>query len=237
MDSDRKNAMRRSILYICLAAASVFAACEKNSDTTVPLGVDTRDVTLTKAGGSTKIMIWSTGQWNLRFENPVEWASLDRLKGAGNNTVTLSYSPNYDVIRQVKVIVESGAQADTVSFTQDGNAAVSMSFVRSQEIESAAAAVVFPLRTNLENHLDEITVDVEYRKFLFSDEDDEDVPEPESGWISDVKLSRDETGCVLSATVAANAGSRPRKAAFNLSYTDVKGSVHKTSTELVQMNP
>lgn len=210
------------------------AACEKNSDTTLPLAVDNRTVTLDKdAKKPTKFNIWTTGEWTARFREKVDWASLERLSGAGNGAIWLYYAPNPDIVRRVEVIVEAESLADTIVFTQPGAHEPAMSFTGAQTVEAEATEAVFGFSTTLGNHLDEIETDVSYQKYLFDDEDDEDVAEPETGWVQDIRLGQES----VTVTLSPNTGSRPRRATLNLTFVSVEGRKYTTSTGLLQMNP
>ena len=210
------------------------AACEKNSDTTLPLAVDNRTVTLDKdAKKPTKFNIWTTGEWTARFREKVDWASLERLSGAGNGAIWLYYAPNPDIVRRVEVIVEAESLADTIVFTQPGAHEPAMSFTGAQTVEAGATEAVFGFSTTLGNHLDEIETAVTYQKYLFDDEDDEDVAEPETGWVRDIRLGQES----VTVTLSPNTGDRPRRATLNLTFVSVEGRKYTTSSGLLQMNP
>lgn len=223
---------RYTYLFFCLTVLLGVCACEKDSNMYLPLAVDSRKIVLESTGGTTEVQIYSTYDWQVAFDEQVDWASLDRLKGTGNDFIRLSYAPNYDIHRAVTLLINANPLKDTVRFIQKGNAAV-LNFTGSATAEADTTAARISLNTNLENHFDEVEVIIEYQKYLYDDEDDEDVPEPVGGWISDVSLYSDRVECKFSANVGAD---RPRKAAITLQYTDVYETLFTTSTTLVQNN-
>ena len=225
--------MKKSILFFCIAAIAAFASCEKNSDTTFDLAVDAVDIKLDNVSGSTKVNVWSTKHWTARFKDPVDWASLDRIEGEGNSAITFSWAQNVDIERQVKLIFDIPGKSDTVVFTQKGAFDPSMSFTGSKTVEASATSVEMGFKTNLQLHLDEIENEVSYLKYLFDDEDDEDVAEPQGGWVKGVSVNEES----VAVTLEPNTGDRPRKARITLNFTPVTGSAKTTYAEITQMNP
>lgn len=226
--------MKKRLIFLSFAAlAAAIMSCEKSSDTTFDLAVDAVDIKLDNVSGSTKVNVWSTKQWKARFKDPVDWASLDRLEGEGNAAITFSWSQNVDIERQVQLIFDVPGKSDTVLFTQKGAFEPSMSFTGSKTVDASVTSVGLGFKTNLVNHLDAIESEVSYIKYLLDDEDDEDVPAPEGGWVTNVTVNED----TVTATLAPNTGNRPRKARITLKFTKLNGSITTTYGEITQMNP
>ena len=108
-----------------------------------------------------------------------------------------------------------------------------MSFTGSQTVDAATTSVELGFKTNLVKHLDVIENEVSYLKYLFDDEDDEDVPTPEGGWVQGVSVSEE----MVTATLAPNTGTRPRRARITLKFTKLDGKTTTTYAEITQMNP
>ena len=111
--------MRNTVCKILVLAAMV-AACDKPYEMDLPLSVAGRHITLSKDGGSTHVMVYSTGDWTARFDHSVRWAAIDRTSGNGNSEVIFSFAANYGIARQVGIVLESGANRDTVFMLQNG---------------------------------------------------------------------------------------------------------------------
>lgn len=225
--------MKKRLLFLSFAALAALLSCEKNSDTTFDLALDAVDITLENTSGSTKVNVWSTKQWTARFAEPVDWASIDRLEGEGNYAITFSWSQNVDIERQVKLIFSIPEKSDTVLFTQKGAFEPSMSFTGSKVLEASATSAELSFKTNLVNHLDAIESEVSYLKYVLDDEDDEDVPTPEGGWVKNVSVNED----TVLVSLDPNTGTRPRKARITLKFTKLNGGLTTTYVEITQMNP
>lgn len=111
--------MRNTVCKI-LALAAIVAACDKPYEMNLPLSVAGRHITLSKDGGSTHVLVYSTGDWTAHFDHSVRWASVDRTSGTGNSELVFSYAANYGIARQVGIVLESGANRDTVFMLQNG---------------------------------------------------------------------------------------------------------------------
>ena len=109
----------RTILAAAVAAVAVFS-CDKPFELDLPLAVNNHKLTLQKEAGSTHILVYANGPWTAEFSRNIEWASLNKLSGEGNNDLVLSYSANYGISRNVGIILSAGALKDTISITQIG---------------------------------------------------------------------------------------------------------------------
>ena len=72
-----------------LTAAALLTGCQREFELDLPLAVSARDLTLSKDAGSTHVLVYSTGEWTARFTRNVNWASLNKLSGYGNNAYSL----------------------------------------------------------------------------------------------------------------------------------------------------
>ena len=111
--------MRNTVCKMFVLAALV-AACDKPYEMNLPLTVAGRHITLSKDGGSTHVLVYSTGDWTAHFDHSVRWAAIDRTSGSGNSELVFSFAANYGIARQVGIVLESGANRDTVFMLQNG---------------------------------------------------------------------------------------------------------------------
>lgn len=207
-----------------------FASCEMKSDMEIPLAVDTEALTLGKEGGSTNFSIYSTSDWNVKLSKPVEWMSLSNLRGHGKGNVEISTPPNYGVVRRVDLIIIGGSDTLTVKLTQEGESVI-FNFKDRVRIGKESQLLKAVFENNLGAEIEFVQDSVAYKKYVFPDEDDEDVTELPTDWISGIDLSEDG---FLKANIAANTGDRPRRAEIWLIYTDAREREHKAFLNLVQ---
>ena len=111
--------MRNTVCKLLVLAAMV-AACDKPYEMDLPLSVAGRHITLSKDGGATHVLVYSTGDWTAHFDHSVRWAAIDRTSGSGNSELVFSYGANYGIAREVGIVLESGANRDTVFMLQNG---------------------------------------------------------------------------------------------------------------------
>jgi len=111
--------MRNTVCKILVLAAMI-AACDKPYEMDLPLSVDGRHITLSKDGGSTHVLVYSTGDWTAHFDHSVLWAAIDRTSGHGNSELIFSFGANYGIARRVGIVLESGSVRDTVFMLQNG---------------------------------------------------------------------------------------------------------------------
>lgn len=209
----------------------LFLACEQESDMNLPLAVDHVALDLKQNGGTTNFIIYSTGEWSVSLSKPVDWVSLSVLAGHGKGNVEISVSPNYGVVRRVDLIINGQGETKVIKLTQTGKDVI-FNFVEGVNIGKDASRVKAVFENNLGVELANVRDSIAYKKYLFSDEDDEDVPEPEGGWISDIDLSED--GFVNFSVSENTSEERPRKAEIWLIYEDAREKVHKASVEIIQ---
>ena len=207
-----------------------FTSCEMKSDMEIPLGVDTEALVLGQEGCSTNFTIYSTMDWNVKLSKPVEWMSLSALRGHGKGNVEISTPPNYGVVRCVDLLILGGGDTLTVKLTQKGEGVI-FNFKEKVRIGKEAQSLKAVFENNLREELQYVQDSVAYKKYIFPDEDDEDVAEPETAWISGVKLTKDG---FLEANITENTGTRPRKAEIWLIYMDANEKEHKAFLSLVQ---
>lgn len=225
-------------LILALAAFSLCSlACEDEFETSIELGVSSRAVTLTKAAGSTPVMVYSTGDWSLSLEQEVQWASIDRVEGSGIDQFTFTYTYNFGVSRTATVYVDKGSLRDSIVFTQAGNVSapsIEFSSATVNLLGSAAADISAEFTTNIPYDF----YIVGARVTFYTDGEQEGDPveidwdSGETGsWVTINSITWDATG-VLNYTVAANTSGSVRKAEITL-YTPSIDGVTASATQTV----
>lgn len=224
-------------------AALLLFSCDKPFEMDLPLAVNSRKLSLGSAAGSTHILVWSNGNWTAELDRNIEWGSLNKREGAGNNDILFSYSANYGVTRYVRLILANGEVRDTVELVQKGMLSgdnVSLSF-KSREISllKNASGLSSPIQTSLLYSADMFVPSVE-----FFDADGvsqgvvvagKDIPDTlhVTPWISDMKIVGDG-GPKLSFVVGENAGDAPRSAVMTLTVAAADGSLYSARQSITQ---
>lgn len=147
------------MLLICLGIT--MTCCEEDSDLKLQLAVNSNDIVLKPEGGSTHIMVYSTGKWTASFKEPVKWASIDKIEGEGNTSVLFSYSENLEAPRRVSLILTCDGKVQQVNLVQDG-ITPSIKLPNTATLAKNALPVKLDITSNLRYTLDEMTVSVTY---------------------------------------------------------------------------
>lgn len=183
-----------------LAFALLAFGCNKTFEMDLPLAVNSRSIKLAETSGSTHILIYSDGDWTVKFTEPVEWASLDRLEGNGNSEIVLSYAANYGVARRLNIALAKGSLRDTIEIYQAGSIAEPELTWPCDSVSLCkdAGTVSFKVTSNLYYSLQNVTDSI-----YFNGDD--------AGWISDVAFD----GRKISFKVSENASGALRRAAID----------------------
>lgn len=202
----------KSIRTFVTALAVVFAVsgCDKPFELSYPLAVTQRNITLKKGGGSTHVLVYSTGKWTAHFIQPVSWASLDRAEGYGNSEFVFDYSPNYGVARKVQIALEASEKRDTITMVQTGSI-TEVSFIpeyRNIILVKQAATACIPISSNVRYGLETMKSSVQY---------EDEFGDP---WIDNIKV----TSGFLYFSVKDNPDDISRKAWITLTLPDATGA-------------
>ncbi|MBQ7749681.1 MAG: BACON domain-containing protein [Bacteroidales bacterium] len=227
----------RTILAAAVAAVAVFS-CDKPFELDLPLAVNNHKLTLQKEAGSTHILVYANGPWTAEFSRNIEWASLNKLSGEGNNDLVLSYSANYGISRNVGIILSAGALKDTISITQIGEVAEgSVSFGSAAvALLRSGASMTLPISTNMQYSLSEFKVATEYfdneGTSLGVDTFGEATPDTLkiTPWITVKKLTKSK----LDYDVAENATGEVRQAVIRVFVEDATGDVFAATQAVTQ---
>ena len=140
------------------------ASCDKPFEMDLPLSVAQRNITLTKEAGSTHVLVYADGAWTASFTEPVEWASLNKRSGYGNNELIFSYSANYGIARKIGIVLAKDELRDTVFMIQNGPVTLaSYSFEqKSVRLTKLGAVAVVGVSSNLYYSEDALRVSAIY---------------------------------------------------------------------------
>ena len=202
------NKLSRAATVSLSAMALSLTACEdKPFEPSIDLGVNNETVKLANKESETPVSIYSTGDWNVRLEPQVDWASVNRASGSGNGQVLLSYKSNPQSIRRVTMVITRGGVQRRILFEQEGDA-VTFRFKldgREMTFEKMQAKRYLTFATNLPN---DQFANVEVRDMHYV--------EGEEGWMSDIRIE----GRVLAFDVTENETGAPRSASLTVVYVD-----------------
>jgi len=209
----------RKYISIIFALAVVATACEKRFELDLPLAVSTHTVNLKSAAGSTHVLVYSTGRWTAKFTEEVEWASLNKQEGEGNNDFVFTYSENYSIARKVGVILTTDEKCDTINFIQAGAITEPQLSFKTSSIPLTASAsdVAVAVTTNLLYSIDKVESEVSFEDSLTVDP-----------WLTDVAVTAKQ----LTFKVKANTAGEIRTGYINIKVTDVSGKYTDFKTKL-----
>lgn len=114
--------MKRTIIAILLLSA-IITACK--DDTYIPLvelGAPVKEFVMPAEGGDLKVPVYANGPFIARFSEEVDWAGLTPDRGDKDDALYVSCTRNDDILRSVKLLLESqvSSRTDTVTIVQEG---------------------------------------------------------------------------------------------------------------------
>lgn len=210
--------MKRTI-YILASAAILLAACQQKIEFLHDLTLSSSTVNMPAQESWHVIAVYSNDDWTASFSEPVDWASLDVVAGeSGICRIRLDCAENRGLKRSVKVIVRSGAAADTLNVNQYSGVAVpEFSFAKSSvEISGEPARVSVGFTTNLGQDVDRSVVSVT---------DTEGNP---VDWVSGVTVTPEAVIFTVKKALET------RRAVLTLTLSDSDGKTSQTSLDIIQ---
>lgn len=112
---------KRIILKLLVAVLFVagLSSCAKDFEgISLPLAVNSTALTLDTAAGSSHVMVYSTGKWNVGLEQPAEWLTLDRKEGDGNSDFVFSYEANWGAARAATIVLSRDTMVRKIYINQ-----------------------------------------------------------------------------------------------------------------------
>ena len=211
--------MMKRISYILAATAVMITACQQKLEFLHDLTLSNSTVNMPAEESWHVVAVYSNDDWTAFFSEPVEWASLDAVKGKeGIGRIKLDCIENFGLKRSVKVIVKSGTQTDTLRVNQySGVKTPEFAFAKSSvELSGEAARVSVRLSTNLGQ-------DVERAVATVTDTQGNVVD-----WISSVAVTSEAVVFSMKKTI------EERQATLLLTLSDSDGKTYKTSLTIIQ---
>ena len=211
--------MMKRISYLLASAAVLLTACQQKLEFLHDLTLSNTTVNMPAEESWHVVAVYSNADWTAFFSEPVEWASLDTLKGEeGIGRIRLDCVENPGLKRSVNVIVQSGTLTDTLKVNQ--YSAVNtpkFAFSKSSvELSAEAARVSVKFSTNLGNDVERSTVSVTDAQGNVVD------------WVSSVSVMPESVVFSVKKTI------ENRQATLLLTLSDCDGKTYTTSLTIIQ---
>ncbi|MBD1423285.1 BACON domain-containing protein [Sphingobacterium chuzhouense] len=153
---------------ILLLILPLFLQCQKKMELDLSLAVNSNELHLTAEEGTTHIMVYADGEWEVNFKEDADWISVDKVRGSGNSDVVFSYAQNFGASRRVTLVLSKGSEKQEVLIIQEG-LEVALRFAKNKfTIPKHGLPTILPIVSNVE--ADFKSVDIEY---LYDDETSE----------------------------------------------------------------
>ena len=211
--------MMKKISYILATAVVLLSSCQQKLEFLHDLTLSNSTVNMPAKESWHVVAVYSNDDWTAYFSEPVEWASLDAVKGnEGIGRIRLDCTENFGLKRSVKIVVKSGAQTDTLKVNQySGVKTPEFAFAKSSvELSSDAARVSVKLSTNLEQDIERTVASVSDAQGNVVD------------WISSVAVTPETVVFSVKKTV------EERQAILLLTLSDSDGKTYTTSLTIIQ---
>ena len=161
--------MRKTIskyIFIFAAIIAAVSSCQDiYKDEYEELALDYTRLNIKPEGGNFVFMVYYSGDWTIELDKDVSWARLEMNSGSGITPVHIDVDQNYSFKRSFNMIVEAGAERDTVVVTQSP-AVENPTFRFSEEslaLANGSGKVTVLLQSNLmKEAIDRIDPVIEY---------------------------------------------------------------------------
>ena len=211
--------MMKRISYILAVTAVMLTACQQKLEFLHDLTLSNSTVNMPAEESWHVVAVYSNDDWTAFFSEPVEWATLDVVKGEkGIGRIQLDCIENLGLKRSVMVVVKSGTQTDTLHVNQySGVKTPEFTFAKSSvELSGESARISVKLSTNLGQDVERAVVSV-------TDAQGNDVD-----WISSVTVMPEAVVFSVKKTV------EERQATLLLTLSDSDGKTYTTSLTIIQ---
>lgn len=175
-------------LYICVSMLlGLLSGCQQPYEMEVDFALNREELRFTKAESKAYFLVYSTGSWTAEFETSVDWATISRTSGYGNQQIAVDCEKNESVSRGVRLIITNhDGKTKTVYLSQE--AAVSEPYYKisetSLQLLAKGTAISLETQTNLpETLFSDVTIQVESADG--------------SEWISDIKVTPEGISCAV----------------------------------------
>lgn len=211
--------MMKRISYILTSAAVLLTACQQKLEFLHDLTLSNTTVNMPAEESWHVVAVYSNEDWTAFFSEPVEWASLDAVKGEeGIGRIRLDCAENPGLKRSVKVIVQSGNLTDTLKLNQYSSVNIpKFAFSKSSvELSAEAARISVKLSTNLGEDVERSVVSVSDAQGNLVD------------WVSSVSVTPEAVVFSVKKTI------ENRQAKLQLTLSDCDGKTYTTSLTIIQ---
>ena len=211
--------MMKKISYILATAVVLLSSCQQKLEFLHDLTLSNSTVNMPADESWHVVAVYSNNDWTAYFSEPVEWASLDAVKGnEGIGRIRLDCTKNFGLKRSVKIVVKSGTQTDTLKVNQySGVKTPEFAFAKSSvELSGEAACVSAKLSTNLGQDVERSVVSVT------------DAQGNAVDWISSVSVTPESVIFSVKKTL------EDRQAILSLILSDSDGKTYTTSLTIIQ---
>ena len=221
-----KNITKNMFKYIHILSSSIFflslfllIGCEDDDRLSADLAVNNQRIVVPEEEGDTKILIYSTGSWQVSKEENTEWINIIENSGKGNGEFHVSFTENSENLpRSTNLIVNGTGRQDTILLCQRGLVPVVDITEDKARIIAKEGVAQTGIVTNIPNNL--LQYSIEY------------IPEEQEGWLSNLRVESD----FLLFDVNKNEGSLERESKVKVWYLDQLGVLNIDSIFIVQ-NP
>ena len=139
----------KKFFVLMLAAAALFAACNKDEEAKVPeLSVNTDKIVCAADGGSFTVEVKSNIEWTVKADDQ-SWYSIDKIKGEGNGVITISVNPLSEMVdRDAKLVISGEGLKAEVSILQSASDQLA---VNKEELafDTAGGVLSFTVQSNV----------------------------------------------------------------------------------------
>ena len=123
---DTMKSFNKRLLFIApvllITVAGLFSSCYKKFEgLSQSLAVNNTRLDLDTSAGSTHVMVYATGKWNLAFKTETDWATLNKTEGNGNSDFVLTYEANNDTARSAIIVISRDTLVREILINQKGH--------------------------------------------------------------------------------------------------------------------
>lgn len=193
--------------------------CKKDENVrfSTDLAINSNIIRIADKAQTTRILVYSDGDWQVRTENEAAWLSLDKTSGSGKGEILATVESNSgNLPRSVNILISSGNKTDTIDLQQRG-ITPAIGIVDATAIGIANGG---EMKTTINTN---VPLELMEQLLVYSGTDN---------WISGVKIE----GGYLKFTLAQNSLAEMRQAKLKLIYKDALGAI-TTDSLIVSQNP
>src|SRR5690606_18725680 len=206
------------LMCLIIGVLLIVIGCEKKYELDLSLALATEEIHLKPEEGNTKIMVYSTADWQVSVKEETDWLTLNTTTGSGNEDILFSYNRNFGITRKATLIITKGSEKKELTIIQDGQDA-SFRFTKSKYMVTRNPFhITLPILNDLESNISRINVE-----YLYDDETSEK-------WINNAKL----TANGFEFDLLENKNNRTRTVRIYLTVFDAQEKEYTVYTDIDQ---